>query len=119
MKKQPLFIADEGVEKEIVVTLRQDYDVLYVAESMQGANDDMILEQANNTGRILVTLDKDFGELVFRLQQLHTGVVLCRLQGLTIEEKCLLVKNTINNYESELLHSFTVIQPKNIRIRKK
>jgi hypothetical protein len=58
MKKQPLFISDEGVEKEIVVTLRQDYDVLYVAESMQGTNDDVILEQANNTGRILITLDR-------------------------------------------------------------
>ncbi|MCW3074144.1 MAG: hypothetical protein JWP69_1213 [Flaviaesturariibacter sp.] len=113
------FIADEGVEKTIVLALRVQYDVIYIAEAAQGSNDDFILELAQKENRLLITLDKDFGELVFRLNKAHAGVILCRMQGLTNEDKAALVVTTIDKYHIELLQSFTVIQPKNIRIRKR
>lgn len=118
MGEQLKFIADEGVEKEIVLTLRKAYDVLYIAESLRSASDDFILEKAEKERRILITLDKDFGELVFRMHQLHSGVILCRLQSLSIEEAVKKVEGEVATYGTELYSAFTVITPRNTRIRK-
>jgi hypothetical protein len=62
-------LADEGVDAAIVTRLRSDgHDVVYVAELSPGITDEAVLELANANERILVTTDKDFGELVFRLR---------------------------------------------------
>ncbi len=62
-------IADEGVDKPIVDALRMEgFDVLYILETNQGADDEFILSLANEEQRILLTQDKDFGELVYRLK---------------------------------------------------
>ena len=61
-------VADEGVERQIVEQLRQNgHTVIYVAELAPSISDDQVLQQANERQAILVTVDKDFGELVFRL----------------------------------------------------
>ncbi|MDZ4064508.1 MAG: DUF5615 family PIN-like protein, partial [Coriobacteriia bacterium] len=61
-------LADEGVEARIVERLRVDgYHVEYIAELAPGITDDEVLDRANEGERLLITLDKDFGELVFRL----------------------------------------------------
>ena len=71
------FVADEGIDLQIVENLRKNgYDVLYVAESASGSLDDIILKTANEENRILMTRDKDFGDLVFRDQMVHSGIVL-------------------------------------------
>lgn len=60
-------LADEGVERQIVERLRQaGHDVWYIAEMEPGIADDVILAQANASQALLITLDKDFGELVYR-----------------------------------------------------
>jgi predicted nuclease of predicted toxin-antitoxin system len=64
------FVADEGVEKEIVLALRHSYDVIYIAEVSPSIPDEAILQKASEENRILITLDKDFGELVFRLKKI-------------------------------------------------
>lgn len=112
------FIADEGVEKGVVLSLRNRYDVLYVAEKYAQAEDSQVLHLAETEDRILITQDKDFGELVYRLKSIHTGVLLYRLHGLTTEEKAFLIGTVIDKYPSELYGAFTVIQPNNVRIRK-
>lgn len=48
-----------------------------------GISDDIVLELANSEGVLLLTADKDFGELVFRLRRVSSGVVLVRLAGLS------------------------------------
>ena len=85
-------MADEGVDKPIVDALRKaGFDVVYILESHQGAEDDYILKLANKQERILLTQDKDFGELVFRLKNVHFGVVLIRLNGYKPVEKASIV----------------------------
>ena len=75
-------LADEGVDKPIVDELRNNgFDVIYILESNQGVDDEFILAMANAGKRILITQDKDFGELVFRLKNAHHGVILTRLEG--------------------------------------
>jgi predicted nuclease of predicted toxin-antitoxin system len=77
------FLGDENLDWQIVERLRLDgHEVLYVVEMEPGLPDDEVLNLANNEGAILLTSDKDFGELVFRLRRIAAGVVLIRLFGL-------------------------------------
>jgi predicted nuclease of predicted toxin-antitoxin system len=81
-------LADEGIERQIVERLRRDgHDVLYIAEMQPGIGDEVVLGEANQRGALLVTLDTDFGELVFRQRLVHGGVVLVRLAGLLLDTK--------------------------------
>ena len=62
------FLADECCDRSLVEDLRKaGYDVRYVLESDPGASDDEVLALAFDEQRIIVTEDKDFGELVYRL----------------------------------------------------
>ena len=112
-------LADEGVDKPIVDLLRNNgFDVVYILETNQGTDDEFILAMANADERILLTQDKDFGELVYWLKNVHYGVILIRLEGYNAALKAEIVLNMLNEYRSELINSFTVIQPNAIRIRK-
>ena len=82
-------LADENVDRQIVERLRHEgFDVRYIAETDAGISDDEVLDLANREESLLLTADKDFGELVFRLKKITVGVVLIRLAGLTPERKC-------------------------------
>ncbi|SPF52398.1 hypothetical protein SBA4_5030003 [Candidatus Sulfopaludibacter sp. SbA4] len=77
------FLADEGVDRQIVERLRLDgHEVAYVAEMSPGLLDDAVLRESRDAGRVLITADKDFGELVFKQREASTGVLLVRLWGL-------------------------------------
>jgi predicted nuclease of predicted toxin-antitoxin system len=111
-------LADEGVDRQIVEQLRHDgHDVVYVAELAPSISDDAVLQQANDLQAILVTVDKDFGELVFRLQRVAAGVILIRLEGLTPTMKATIVVQALRDHANEMLGAFTVISPGMIRIR--
>jgi predicted nuclease of predicted toxin-antitoxin system len=111
-------VADEGVDRQIVEQLRQaGHDVLYVAELAPSISDDEVLQQANARQAALLTADKDFGELVFRLNRVAAGVILVRLEGLLPETKARIVAQAIRDHETELMQAFSVITPGTIRIR--
>ena len=113
------FLGDENLDWQIVERLRLDgHEVLYVVEMQPGIPDDEVLNLANNESAILLTSDKDFGELVFRLRRIAAGVVLIRLFGLSSNDRVEIIANAINEHADELLGAFTVISSKSIRIRK-
>lgn len=113
------FLGDENLDSQIVERLRLDgHTVWYVIEMEPGISDDDVLNLANTEGAILLTFDKDFGELVFRLGRIAAGVVLIRLFGVSPTDRAEIVANAINNHCDELIGAFTVITSKNIRIRK-
>ena len=112
-------IADESVDKPIVEQLRKDgLSVAYVAEDNAGASDDKVLELANSSNALLLTADKDFGELVYRLHRISHGVILIRLSGLTANLKSQIVSAAFKDHSAELLNAFTVISPESIRVRR-
>lgn len=112
-------LADEGVERQIVTGLRQaGYEVWYIAEMDPGISDDVILAQANTNQALLMTLDKDFGELVYRQGLVHAGVILLRLAGLQAETKAALVTQIIQQRGQEMVNAFSVVSPGTVRIRK-
>jgi predicted nuclease of predicted toxin-antitoxin system len=62
----PALIVNENFPQPAVRALReQGIDVLSVREAMCGASDDEVLTKARETGRWLVTFDRDYGELVY------------------------------------------------------
>ena len=63
------FVADESLDFPIVTALRNaGHDVFSIKEQSPRMEDDAILKIANEQKRILLTCDKDFGELVLRAQ---------------------------------------------------
>jgi len=114
------FLADEGVEREIVDALRSEgHDVLYVAEMSPGINDGAVLDLANKASSILITSDKDFGELVFRQQRIHQGVILIRLHAELPHTKALTITAAVTHFGDQLTNSFSVVSSGMVRIRRR
>ena len=112
-------LADESIDRQIVDRLRQDGHVVhYVAEMEPGISDDAVLRRANRGAAVLLTADKDFGELVFRQHRLTSGVILVRLAGVSPTHKAEIVCSTIRQHLAELPHCFAVIAPGILRIRR-
>lgn len=74
------FLAKENVPTEAVELARLNgLDLAWIREIAQGADDDAVLALAFTEGRVLVTFDKDFGDMAFREgKQATCGVVLLR-----------------------------------------
>ncbi|TFG34808.1 hypothetical protein EU527_01800, partial [Candidatus Thorarchaeota archaeon] len=82
------FLADECIEKSIVRHLRENgFKIKSVADLIPGGSDDTVIELANKEKSILLTADKDFGELIYRQGKLTHGIILIRLHGLTSLKK--------------------------------
>lgn len=112
-------VADESIERGIVERLRADgHGVLAIAECDPSISDDEVLDRANADGSLLLTGDKDFGELVYRLHRIHAGVVLVRLAGLSEDAKAEIVAEVFRDREQELVGGFAVISPGIVRIRR-
>jgi predicted nuclease of predicted toxin-antitoxin system len=111
------FVANESVDRQIVDRLRQDGHLIwYVAEMQPGISDDAVLDLANEEAALLLTADKDFGELVFRQRRLVHGVVLIRLAGLSPMGKAEVVASAVSEHVGELPHAFAVIARGVVRI---
>jgi len=112
------FLVDESTGAAVVGYLRSvGYDVLAVAETMPQAEDSDILARSASEGRILVTNDKDFGELVFRNGQVHSGVVLLRLQDESSASRVRVIKVLLEQYADRLAGHFTVATERGVRVR--
>jgi len=112
------FIVDESTGAAVVNYLRSiGHDVLAVAEAMPQANDQDILARAAIEKRILITNDKDFGELVFRSDQAHHGVLLLRLRDESPANRVRVVKAVLEQYADRLVGHFIVATETGVRIR--
>ena len=112
-------VADESVDRQIVDRLRAvGHDVLFVAELAPGIDDETVLGHSRRANAILLTADKDFGELVFRQHLLHCGVLLIRLAGLAPDVKADLVAATFGRHAEELMAGFAVLSKHALRLRK-
>ena len=113
------FLADESVDRQIVARLRQDgHTVQYIAEMAPGISDNSVLDLANQEADVLLTADKDFGELVFRQGRLTFGILLVRLAGLPPSRKAEVVASVVKQHGAELSGAFAVLAPRSLRIRR-
>ena len=108
-------LADESVEGEVVARLRsEDHDVAYVPETSAGVRDDEVLALANAEDRVLLTEDKDFGDLAFFFGSRSSGIILLRAHGVGAEAKAGLVAGVLEAHEGELTKDpphFIVVRP--------
>jgi predicted nuclease of predicted toxin-antitoxin system len=112
-------LADESVDRQIVDRLRQDgHAVRYIAEMEPGVPDDVVLDLAYEESDLLLTADKDFGELVYRQGRLSCGILLVRLAGLSPSGKAHVVASAVHEHGQELLGAFAVLTPRSFRIRR-
>lgn len=112
------FIVDESTGTAVVEYLRSvGHDVLAVAEAMPQADDLDILARAVSERRILITNDKDFGELVFRNGRPHHGMVLLRLRDESSTNRVRVTKAVVEQFTDRLAHGFTVATERSVRFR--
>ena len=112
------FLADESVDFRIVTYLRNEgLDVEAIVEMNPGISDEEVLNLANELEVVLLTEDKDFGELTYRLQKPNQGIVLIRLSGVSMEEKLQIIERVVENYIDDLRGKFTVITKDKLRIK--
>ena len=114
-----MILADESVDMQIVTRLRQDgLIVYYVAEMEPGLTDIEVIQLAKDKMTLLLTADKDFGELIYRQKFQISSIVLIRLAGINSMKKAEIVSETLKNHSNDLKNSFAVISPLSVRIRK-
>jgi len=111
-------LVDEGVDARVVTRLRADgHDVTHIAELSPGIGDDAVLAMANTEDRLLLTADKDFGELVFRLRRATVGVLLIRLPGQPSHARAETVSQAVAAYGEQIRSGFAVLSAGTLRIR--
>ena len=93
------------------------HDVLWARSDMRGEADDVILQRAQAEDRLVVTFDKDFGELAFRWGlPASCGVILFRLRTQSPDY----VRNRVVEIlaaRADWLGHFFVVEEHRIRVR--
>ena len=113
------FIIDESIDFPIEEALTdRNHEVISIRKFFRGIDDEEIVLMANDSASLIVTSDKDFGELAFRQRMGHKGVVLIRLDGLSNDPKLKESLKIILAEDENLKDAFTVITPGIARIRK-
>ena len=94
------------------------HDVVAVRDLDPGMPDEEILRHAAEEGRVVVTMDQDFGTLVYLDERPHPpGVLLLRLDDATGEEKASALRGVLLQHGDVLVGNFAVLQRDRLRIR--
>ena len=111
------FLADESCAGPVVRALRDaGHDVVAIAEVARGATDEQVLGRALNEKRVLITEDRDFGELVYARGRSSAGVILVRFDSRARQAKTATVVEAVAKLGSRLHDAFTVIEVGRVRI---
>lgn len=112
------FLLDEGVEFRLALWLRsQGHDVTAIAYDYPHAlPDHEVLAIARREGRVLITNDRDFGELIVRRNLPHTGVIFFRLGAADVEIKIERLANLLLSHQDHL-DQFIIVTPQGARVR--
>jgi predicted nuclease of predicted toxin-antitoxin system len=111
------FLVDECTGNGVAEWLsRQGYDVVSILKVSPGISDDEVLSRAFRESRILITMDKDFGDMVFRNKKNHCGIVLLRLESWHLQSKISVIESMLTHYANELEGNFIVLTEQSIRV---
>ena len=111
------FLADESCDHAVVRALTSlGHEVLPVAELSPTADDETVISLARREERVLLTEDKDFGQLVYATGLPSVGVILLRYPAGVRSKIGETVADFVNRKGAELRGRFVVIQPGRIRM---
>ncbi len=111
------FLADENVSRLVVERLRAaGFDVASVRETRPGASDKDVLDEADSGDRVLITEDRDFGEVVARQRLKVRGIILLELDRLPSAAEAELVAEIVRIHASKLTGNLLVVEPARVRV---
>lgn len=110
-------LANENVPGEAIKALRErGHDVAWVREDAPGRSDNLILKRAQDENRILITFDKDFGELAFGFGlPASSGVILLRFRLASPDSAAKMVVGALDSRTDWAGH-FAVIEESRVRM---
>jgi len=110
------FLVDRCAGRRLAEWLRaQDHDVLESRELGADPGDEALLALAVREGRVLVTMDKDFGDLVFARGAAHAGMI--RLPDVPVARRILLISQVLADIsQSDLEQSIVTVGDNRIRV---
>jgi predicted nuclease of predicted toxin-antitoxin system len=110
------FLVDECTGPAVARWLRdRGFEVFSVYEEARGLNDEAVLQKAFDEQWILLTNDKDFGNMVFREQRPHRGVVFLRLEDERGAAKIETIRRLLDDYGDRLVDRFVVVTETQVR----
>ena len=108
------FLVDTNLGRKFTNLLKQaGHDAIFAKDLLPLFSDEEILAKAKNEGRIVITNDKDFGELVFRFGKTIGGVILLRTITTDSKERFGLVMEILDKSEGK----FIVVKEGYTRVR--
>lgn len=111
-------LANENLPGEVVEALREKgHDIVWIRTEAPGSKDRTILRRAQIEKRIIITFDKDFGELAFHSRlPASCGIVLFRISAPSPASVMQKVVETLES-RSDWEGNFAVVEDWQIRIR--
>ena len=111
-------LVDQNVPKDVVEGLREDeHDVTWAQTAFPGADDEVLLEQAQQANRVILTFDTDFGTLAFhRDLPASSGIILFRLTLVSPTAVAEAVRDAVQSRNDWEGH-FSVVDDTHIRMR--
>jgi predicted nuclease of predicted toxin-antitoxin system len=114
------FLADESCDFTVVrALLAAGHDVVAVAQVRPGASDDLVIDLALQDARILLTEDRDFGQLVYASGQTSAGVIYMRFPAAARTLQARTVLELVERVGPRLDDAFVVVQPGRARINRR
>lgn len=112
-------LADENFPLSSIKVLRDDgHDIYAIAESDASISDEQVIEKAIAENRIILTFDKDFGELVFKKgYRPEAGIIYFRWKHYNPEEPGKFLQSVFAKETLAFNSKMTVIDEENIRQR--
>lgn len=113
------FLFDQSTDRRLAPYLKQlGHDVTIIAvDYPHSLPDEKVLTIATEEQRILITQDKDFGELVFNQRQPHAGVIFLRLPPMELEQKIARLDYVLSHH-ADRLDQYLVVTPQRVRVAK-
>ena len=111
------FLVDECAGPSLARWLReQGHDVFSVFDQARGINDDEVMQMSLENERILITVDKDYGEKIFREKHAHRGVILLRLKDERSKSKIAAIEQLLTSFAPRISEQFVVVTDTRVRL---
>lgn len=111
-------LADENIEAAMIDWLRRSgNDVVWAAEAFSSEADSSVLGAADQAERVLLTRDRDFGELVYREGRTAKGIILVRIRARNQRDRLPIFQRFWSQIELQAPNHFLVISNHQVRVR--
>src|SRR3989344_1463745 len=98
------FLIDANLGRQFTNLIsKAGYNAVFINDLLAKASDEEVLTLAEREKRIIMTADKDFGELIFELGKSSVGIILLRTSITDPEKRFEMVKNSLDKSKGKFL----------------